>query len=70
MPRSHSYVMRFRCPKCKKAGSAKWEENERLVLPRGGQPSILKSLSDGFRAGPQNEIFCAMCTAQVVFGHG
>jgi hypothetical protein len=70
MPRRHSYMMRFRCPKCHMAGTAKWEEHERLALPHGGQGSILKSLSDGFRANPQNEISCARCDARVVFGHG
>jgi ribosomal protein S27E len=70
MPRRHQYIMRFRCPKCQRAGSAKWEEHERIALPHGGQTSILKSVSDGFRADPQNTIHCATCSARVVFGHG
>ena len=71
MPRTHSYVMRFRCPKCKRAGSAKWEESERIALPHGGgEMAILKHLSDGFRTGVQDQILCTRCTAQVVFGHG
>ena len=53
MPRRHSYTMRFRCPKCHRAGSAKWEEHERIALPHGGHSAILKSVSEGFRAGPQ-----------------
>jgi hypothetical protein len=70
MPRRHSYTMRFRCPKCHRAGSAKWEEHERIALPHGGHSAILKSVSEGFRAGPQDEITCATCAARVVFGHG
>jgi len=69
MRRPHSYVTRFRCPKCKRAGSAKWEESERAA--GGGHVSTLKHLSDGFREhGPQGQIQCSACTAQVVFGHG
>jgi len=52
MQRPHSYVTRFRCPKCKRAGSAKWEESERVA--GGGHVSILKHLVDGFRNTPQN----------------
>jgi len=69
MRRPHSYVTRFRCPKCKRAGSAKWEESERAA--GGGHVSTLKTLTDGFRShGPHNQIQCSACTAQVVFGHG
>jgi len=50
MRHPHSYVTRFRCPKCKRAGSAKWEESERVAS--GGAIEILKHLSDGFRPGP------------------
>lgn len=67
--RPHSYVTQFRCPKCKRAGSAKWEESERAA--GGEHVSVLKHLTDGFRGnGPQNQIQCMACTAQVVFGHG
>ena len=68
MQRAHSYVTRFRCPKCKKAGSAKWEESGRVA--GGGHVSILKHLTHGFQSNPQNQIQCTDCTAQVVFGHG
>ena len=68
MRRPHSYVTRFRCPKCKRAGTAKWEESERVA--GGGHVSHLKHLADGFRNTPHNQIECAACAAQVVFGHG
>lgn len=70
MPRRHIYITRFRCPKCKKAGNAKWEENDRIALPHGAQIPALSSLTHGFQSGPQNEIFCTRCAAQVVSGHG
>jgi DNA-directed RNA polymerase subunit RPC12/RpoP len=70
MPRRHTYMMRFRCPKCKRAGVAKWEEHGQIALPHGSQPAILKSVSDGFRAGPHDEITCTACTTRVFFGHG
>jgi len=68
MSRAHSYLTRFRCPKCKRAGSAKWEESQRVA--GGEHVSHLKHLSDGFQNTAQNQIQCAACTAQVVFGHG
>ena len=68
MRRAHSYVTRFRCPKCKRAGSAKWEESGRTA---GGEHiSILKYLAEGFVNTPQNQIECTACSVQVVFGHG
>jgi hypothetical protein len=70
MPRRHSYITRFRCPKCKKAGSATWEEAERIALPHGSQIPSLAGLTSGFRSGPQNDIYCARCAVQVVTGHG
>jgi hypothetical protein len=70
MPRRYTYVTRFRCPKCKKAGTAKWEENDRIALPHGTQIARLTSLTHGFQHGLQNEIYCTGCTAQVVTGHG
>jgi hypothetical protein len=70
MPRRHIYTMRFRCPNCKRAGAAKWEEHDQIALPHGGPMSTLKSISDGFRANPQHEITCTACSARVVFGHG
>lgn len=71
MPRHYGYVTRFRCPKCKRAGSAHWEESERIALPHGGHHvATLTRLSEGFRTGPQNDITCAACAVQVVTGHG
>lgn len=69
MARRHNYTMRFRCPKCKRAGLAKWEEHERIVLPHGPHNSTLKHVADGFRANPQHEIQCAACGVPVVYGH-
>jgi hypothetical protein len=68
MPRRYHYVMRFRCPQCKRAGSAKWEESEQAA--GGGRTSILKTVSQGFRAHAHNLIVCASCNARVVYGHG
>ena len=70
MSRRHTYITRFRCPKCKRAGTAKWEESERAALPHGREAAILKHVSEGFRAGAQNQIVCARCAEQVVYGHG
>ncbi|MEJ2375175.1 MAG: hypothetical protein P8Y53_16145 [Pseudolabrys sp.] len=70
MPRRYSYMTRFRCPKCKKAGTAKWEENERVALPHGTGIATLASLSHGFHSGPHNIIYCTPCAKQVVTGHG
>ena len=68
MARAHHYVTRFRCPKCKRAGSAKWEESGQVA--GGGHVSILKHLTEGFRTDPQNQVHCVPCSALVVTGHG
>ena len=68
MPRRHEYTMRFRCPACKRAGSAKWEESERVA--GGHHTPILKSVSQGFKARTHSQIVCATCQAPVVYGHG
>jgi hypothetical protein len=70
MRRHHTYSMRFRCPKCHRAGAAKWEEHDQVALPHGQPHSILRSISDGFKANPQEEITCTVCAARVVFGRG
>jgi DNA-directed RNA polymerase subunit RPC12/RpoP len=68
MSRAHSYLTRFRCPTCKRAGAAKWEESGRTA--GGEHVSILKQLAEGFHNTPQNQIECTACSARVVFGHG
>jgi len=68
MSRHHEYTMRFRCPKCMRAGSAKWEESERVA--GGHHTPILKTVSLGFKAHAHNKIVCATCNAPVVYGHG
>jgi hypothetical protein len=50
------FVTSLTCPECALSGSATWEENE-----RGNLETTIKSLSHGFRIGPDNEIVCADC---------
>jgi len=50
------FVMSVTCPVCALNGSATWEENESRNLEM-----TIKSLSHGFRTGPDNEILCADC---------
>jgi hypothetical protein len=50
------FVTAVTCPECALNGSATWEENE-----SGNLETTIKSLSHGFRIGPDNEIVCAEC---------
>jgi Zn ribbon nucleic-acid-binding protein len=50
------FVTSVTCPECALNGSATWEENE-----SGNLETTIKSLSPGFRMGPDNEIVCADC---------
>jgi hypothetical protein len=50
------FVTSVTCPECALNGSATWEENE-----TGNLETTIKSLSHGFRIGPDNEIVCADC---------
>jgi hypothetical protein len=50
------FVTSVACPECALNGSATWEENE-----SGNLETTIKSLSHGFRIGPDDEIVCAEC---------
>jgi hypothetical protein len=50
------FVTSVTCPECALTGSATWEENQ-----SGNLETTVKSLSHGFRIGPDNEIICAEC---------
>ena len=56
MDKRERFVTAVTCPECAVSGSATWEENE-----RGNLETTIKSLSHGFRIGPDNEIICASC---------
>jgi hypothetical protein len=50
------FVTSVTCAECALNGAATWEENE-----SGNLETTIKSLSHGFRIGPDNEIVCAEC---------
>jgi hypothetical protein len=53
------FVTSVTCPECALNGTATWEEDE-----KGNLETAIKSLSHGFRLGPDNEIVCADCGAK------
>ena len=56
MAKLERFVTSVTCPVCALNGSATWEENE-----SGNLETTIKSLSHGFRIGPDSEILCANC---------
>jgi uncharacterized Zn finger protein (UPF0148 family) len=56
------------CPKCGQKGAAVWEENEDPVYQRGDWARTLTRVSEGFRTGPAEKIFCAVCEVEAVVG--
>ena len=56
------------CPKCGQKGAAVWEQNEDPVFQRGDWGTTLTRVSEGFRAGSAEKIFCAVCDVEAVVG--
>jgi hypothetical protein len=56
MAKRERFVTSVTCPECALNGSAMWEEHE-----SGNLETTIKSLSRGFRIGPDNEVLCADC---------
>lgn len=61
MTKHEKFVTPVTCPECALNGSATWEE-------RGDLETVIQGLSDGFRIGPNAEIFCAHCGVKAVKG--
>ncbi len=57
------FVTSVTCPQCALNGSATWEEHESGNLETG-----IKSLSHGFKIGPDTEIYCAACGVKTIIG--
>lgn len=71
MSRRESYSAYLECPKCRRKGSAVWEENENPVHNGGNLARTLKTISDGFHKGNGTdragdpEILCDQCKVPV-----
>jgi hypothetical protein len=57
------FVTHVTCPECALNGSATWEENE-----SGNLETTVKSLSLGFKIGPDTQIYCADCGVKATIG--
>jgi hypothetical protein len=65
MAKREQFITSLTRPECERTGFATWEENENP----GDLETTLKSvLSDGFRIGPQGEIYCANCGVEAISG--
>jgi len=62
------FIAYVTCPKCGQKGAAVWEENQEPVYQRGGWGTTLTRVSDGFRAGDEQKIFCVICDVEAVVG--
>jgi hypothetical protein len=61
MTKRELFVTPVTCPECALNGSATWEEHADL-------DTVIKTVSDGFRSGPDGEIFCAGCGVKAIKG--
>jgi len=61
MAKRERFVTPVTCPECALNGSAVWEE-------RGDLETIMKGVSEGFRTGPDGEIYCAECGVKANMG--
>jgi hypothetical protein len=57
------FVTNVTCPECALNGFALWEEDERENLE-----TTVKTLSPGFRVGPDSEIHCTECGVKARIG--
>jgi hypothetical protein len=62
MKREH-FVTPVTCPECALNGSAIWADTE-----RGDLETKITRVSDGFRVGPDGEIYCAGCGVKAAAG--
>jgi len=63
MAKREHFVTPVTCPECALNGSATWEESE-----RGDLETTIKGVSDGFRIGPDGQIYCADCGVKAITG--
>jgi len=63
MAKHERFVINLTCPECALNGSATWEETD-----KGNLETTIKSLSHGFRIGPDAEIHCADCGVKALVG--
>jgi hypothetical protein len=63
MAKREHFVTAVTCPECALNGSAAWEEDA-----GGHLETTIKSLSDGFKMGPDGEIYCTECGVKANIG--
>jgi Zn ribbon nucleic-acid-binding protein len=63
MTKRERFVTPVTCPQCALNGSASWEEDE-----KGNLETAVKTLSSGFRLGPDTEIICVECGVKARIG--
>jgi hypothetical protein len=63
MTKRERFVTPVTCPECALNGSATREEDE-----GGNLETTIKSLSPGFKIGPDAVIFCAECGVKATLG--
>jgi hypothetical protein len=66
MPQRERFIAYISCPQCNRKGAATWRESEHPVYHKDGWGTTLTRVSQGFRAQPTGNIFCADCNIEVV----
>ena len=63
MAKRERFVTHLTCPECALNGTAAWEEDA-----SGNLETTIKSLSDGFKIGPDGETYCTECGVKAIAG--
>jgi len=61
MAKRERFITPVTCPECALNGSATWKERENLE-------TTIEDVSDGFRIGPDGEMYCTKCGVKAVMG--
>jgi hypothetical protein len=68
MAKPEQFITVVTCPECGRTGTAAWEHNENPIGSADDAGPLLQSVSDGFRFGPESEIYCIACGVEAITG--
>ena len=66
MEKPDQFITIVTCPECGRTGTATWKGNENS--DDADYEMVSKNVSDGFRTGPDSDIYCLDCGVEAITG--